>query len=73
MDKHTRRGQQKLHIDCYGSGEDLEAVGPPASQYSMLSLRSGICPISPPAHTTNSKYCPAEGYGCNYSEPPLVH
>ena len=26
MDKHTRRGEEKLHIDCYGSGEDLDAV-----------------------------------------------
>jgi len=26
MNKHKRRGEEKLHIDCYGSGEDLDAV-----------------------------------------------
>ena len=26
MNKHTRRGEEQLHIDCYGSGEDLDAV-----------------------------------------------
>lgn len=26
MDKHKRRGEAPLDIDCYGSGEDLDAV-----------------------------------------------
>jgi hypothetical protein len=29
MDRHKKRGEEKLHIDCYGSGEDLDAVTPP--------------------------------------------
>ena len=34
LDKHARRGEKQMHIDCYGSGEDLDA-GSICLQYEL--------------------------------------